>query len=179
MRIIGGSLKGRSFVAPRNLPTRPTTDNAKEGLFNVLHHSMELEGIDVLDLFSGIGSISLEFASRGAKSVTSVDDHPQCVAFLKKQSTAFGLQNVSAMKIKAQRFLHRCSKQFDIVFADPPYNLSVHEEIHQLIFENGILKEDGMFILEHEKTLDASEWPHFVEQRNYGKVQFSIFQVRT
>ena len=179
MRIIGGHLKGRSFAAPKSLPTRPTTDNAKEGLFNVLYHSHELEGIDVLDLFSGIGSMSLEFASRGANSVTSIDDHYQCVAFLKKQSSAFGLENVSVMKIKAQRFLHRCTNQFDIVFVDPPYNLKVHEEIHELIFETNILKVGGLFILEHDKTVDASQWSHFVEQRSYGKVLFSLFQVRT
>ena len=179
MRIIGGSLKGRSFRAPGNLPTRPTTDHAKEGLFNVLYHSVELEDVDVLDLFSGIGSISLEFASRGARSVTSVDDHPPCVAFLKSQSAQFGMENIVTMKIKAQRFLQRCTQQFDIVFADPPYTLKVHEEIHKLIFDNRILKEDGLFILEHDKTLDTFQWPHFTEQRHYGKVLFSIFQVRT
>lgn len=177
MRIIGGSLKGRSFKAPGNLPTRPTTDHAKEGLFNVLHHRVELQDLDVLDLFSGIGSISLEFASRGARSVTSVDDHPPCVAFLKNQSAQFGMENIYTMKIKAQRFLQRCSQQFDIVFADPPYSLKVHEEIHNLIFEKKILKENGLFILEHDKTLDTSGWSNFIEQRNYGKVLFSIFRL--
>lgn len=175
MRIISGSLKTRRFNAPGNLPTRPTTDRAKESLFNILHHEFDLTNITVLDLFAGIGSISFEFLSRGAIEVISVDKHPKCVQFIKSQSQAFELKNHLIYRQDAFKAIFLAKKKFDIVFADPPYDLPNIPDIHKKVFEADILAEGGWLIIEHGHDTSLSDLDNFQFSKSYGKSNFSIF----
>jgi 16S rRNA (guanine(966)-N(2))-methyltransferase RsmD len=177
MRIISGTLKGRRVVAPKNLPVRPTTDMAKEALFNILNNNYYFDEISVLELFSGIGSISLEFASRGTTQITSIDSHYGCVNFLNKTAEQFDLP-IQIIKSDVYAFLKKQSKKYDVIFADPPYNFSVDqlEKIHTLVFENKLLNEDGMLIIEHNKQTDLSELSSFSKVKNYGGNCFSFFE---
>ena len=176
MRIISGQLKGRTITPPRNLRARPTTDFAKENLFNVLQNLVDIEECDVLDLFSGTGSISYEFCSRGAKSVTSVEINAVHHNFIRKTAQELGLKNLYAVKANAFLYLKSCPKQFDLVFSDAPYDLEQAEEIIPLVLESQILKEDGIFIFEHSKEKNFSNHPLFWQLRSYGSVQFSFFK---
>lgn len=176
MRIISGQLKGRTITPPRNLRARPTTDFAKENLFNVLQNLIDIEECDVLDLFSGTGSISYEFCSRGAKSVTSVEINAVHHNFIRKTAQELGLKNLYAVKANAFLYLKSCPKQFDLVFSDAPYALEQAEEIIPLVLESQILKEDGIFIFEHSKEKNFSNHPLFWQLRSYGSVQFSFFK---
>ncbi|MBQ6861972.1 MAG: RsmD family RNA methyltransferase [Alistipes sp.] len=176
MRIISGQLKGRTITPPRNLRARPTTDFAKENLFNVLQNLIDIEECDVLDLFSGTGSISYEFCSRGAKSVTSVEINAVHHNFIRKTAQELGLKNLYAVKANAFLYLKSCPKQFDLVFSDAPYDLEQAEEIIPLVLESQILKEDGIFIFEHSKEKNFSNHPLFWQLRSYGSVQFSFFK---
>ena len=176
MRIISGQLKGRTITPPRNLRARPTTDFAKENLFNVLQNLIDIEECDVLDLFSGTGSISYEFCSRGAKSVTSVEINSVHHNFIRKTAQELGLKNLYAVKANAFLYLKSCPKQFDLVFSDAPYDLEQAEEIIPLVLESQILKEDGIFIFEHSKEKNFSNHPLFWQLRSYGSVQFSFFK---
>lgn len=176
MRIISGQLKGRTITPPRNLRARPTTDFAKENLFNVLQNLIDIEKCDVLDLFSGTGSISYEFCSRGAKSVTSVEINAVHHNFIRKTAQELGLKNLYAVKANAFLYLKSCPKQFDLVFSDAPYDLEQAEEIIPLVLESQILKEDGIFIFEHSKEKNFSNHPLFWQLRSYGSVQFSFFK---
>ena len=176
MRIISGQLKGRTITPPRNLRARPTTDFAKENLFNVLQNLIDIEECDVLDLFSGTGSISYEFCSRGAKSVTSVEINAVHHNFIRKTAQELGLKNLYAVKANALLYLKSCPKQFDLVFSDAPYDLEQAEEIIPLVLESQILKEDGIFIFEHSKEKNFSNHPLFWQLRSYGSVQFSFFK---
>jgi len=177
MRIIGGSLKGLRLNPPKNLPVRPTTDLAKEALFNILQNQIEFEGIKVLDLFSGTGNISMEFASRGADQVTSVDRSIQCVHYLKDTARKHGLANIKAYKDDVFKYLELETEQFDLIFADPPYDLNRIPEIPKVIFEKNMLLPDGLLIVEHQSMQNLSNHPAFVEQRRYGHSSFSIFKV--
>ena len=176
MRIITGKYRGRHFDIPRSFKARPTTDFAKENIFNVLTGYLDFEGISALDLFSGTGSISLELVSRGCSQVVSVEldrDHHRFITdCLKKMNTD------SCLPIRGDvfRFIKGCHQQYDFIFADPPYALKELPTIPDLIFEKGLLKEEGIFVFEHGKDHDFSAHPHFVEHRSYGSVNFSIFR---
>ncbi|MCR4812269.1 MAG: 16S rRNA (guanine(966)-N(2))-methyltransferase RsmD [Bacteroidales bacterium] len=175
MRIISGSLKGRRLNPPTNLPVRPTTDMAKEGLFNILNNYVDYEDCDVMDLFAGTGSITFEFVSRGAKSVTSVDINGPCTDFIKQSATRLNVQNLHVVRADVFDLLKRAYKKFDIIFADPPY---AHEGLAQLpdmVFEKDLLNDDGILILEHPREHSFEDHPHFWQHRNYGKVNFTLF----
>ncbi len=177
MRIISGTYKGRRFQAPKNLPTRPTTDRAKEALFNILNNRYYFDEINVLDLFAGIGSISLEFASRGTLEITSVDRHVKCVQFIEK--TAQSLEApLRVVKADVFRFLETYKGQTDLIFADPPYSFTLEEitKIHGLVFKKQLLKTDGIFIIEHAKHTNLSQLDFFSDQKNYGGSSFSFFE---
>lgn len=175
MRIISGIHKGRVIQPPKNLRARPTTDFAKENLFNVIASNLDIEEMDVLDIFAGTGSISYEFASRGAASVVSVEINAVHHNYIKNTAAGFGFTNLYAVKANAFLYLKSNAKQFDIIFADPPYDLAGIETIPNLIFERNMLKNTGWLILEHSKEYDFSNHPKFSQQRSYGSVQFSIF----
>ena len=183
MRIITGKYKGRHFDIPRTFKARPTTDFAKENIFNVLTGYLDFEGTTALDLFSGTGSITLELLSRGCAQVISIEadrDHhrfiQQCIQ--KLQTSGDGNRpQVSAIRGDVFRFVKSCKQQFDFIFADPPYALKELPTIPGLIFEQGLLKPDGIFVFEHGKDHDFSGDPHFVEHRSYGSVNFSLFRM--
>ena len=176
MRIIGGKFKGRRFQAPTNIKARPTTDFAREGLFNLLMHRLELSNAEVLDLFAGTGSLSFEFASRGAKRVISIDKDSTSFASIKKNAMAMDIDTVFCMRMDVLRYLKDRKDSFDIIFADPPYQLEVHEKVHQLIMENEFLRSDGLFILEHSEYTSFENLSGFIEQRQYGHVNFSFYK---
>ena len=175
MRIIGGSHKGRRITAPGSLPVRPTTDMAKEALFNILNNHYDFEGLKVLDLFAGIGSISYEFASRGAAEVLSVEMNPRCVNFITETSRKLDLKNLFVIRANVFTYLRRSGKKFDIIFADPPYDLEGIETIPDLVFENDLLDKDAWLIVEHSANIDFSDHSNLDQQRKYGKVNFSMF----
>jgi 16S rRNA (guanine(966)-N(2))-methyltransferase RsmD len=176
MRIIAGKHQRRIVKPPANLPVRPTTDIAKEALFNILNNISVIEGSKVLDLFAGTGSMSYEFASRGAVSVVSVDLNFKCIEFIKKTKRELDLQNLFPFRSDAFRYLQGCKSQFDIIFADPPYSLEGIEKVHSLVFENNLLAEEGLLIMEHPETKTFENFPYFVKERKYGKVHFSFFE---
>ncbi|MBT3209147.1 MAG: methyltransferase domain-containing protein, partial [Bacteroidetes bacterium] len=159
-----------------NTKVRPTTDIAKEALFNIFTNNFDFEELEILDLFAGTGSISYEFSSRGVVSIVSVDNNFKNIAFIEDTAESLGIENISAVKYDACKFLKVCNLQFDIVFADPPYIFKNVEEIPKLIFEHNILKKSGWLVLEHSKSFDFKGQPNFSEQRNYGKVNFSFFK---
>jgi 16S rRNA (guanine(966)-N(2))-methyltransferase RsmD len=176
MRIITGKYKGRHFDIPRTFKARPTTDFAKENIFNVLTQYVDFDGAEALDLFSGTGSITLELLSRGCARVVSVeadrDHHRFILQCLQK------LQDEKALCLRGDvfRFLKSCKQQFDFIFADPPYALKELPTIPDLVLERQLLKPDGIFVFEHGKDHDFSAHPHFLEHRSYGSVNFSLFR---
>ena len=176
MRIISGHFKGRRLQVPTNITARPTTDFAKEGLFNLLNNRIDFEGIDVLDLFAGTGSIGIEFISRDAKSVISVEQNERHSAFIRKVCGELKITNLSLIKTEVFKFIDTCHSQFDMIFADPPYELEQLAQIPDLIFTKKLLKEEGLFVLEHSSKNNFEQHPHFVDHRNYGNVNFSFFQ---
>lgn len=176
MRIIGGEYRGRIINPPKNLRARPTTDFAKENLFNVLQGVVDIEECDILDLFSGTGSISYEFASRGAKSITSVEINGVHNAFIKRTAAEFGIKNIYAVKANVFLYLKSCTKRFDIIFSDAPYDLEGSEAVVEQVFERNLLTEGGILIFEHSKSQSFTDHPHFWQSRSYGSVQFSIFK---
>jgi len=175
LRIIGGRYKGRRINPPSNFQARPTTDFAREGLFNILNNRVDFESINVLDLFSGTGSISYEFASRGAATVHLVETNPRHMAGIKKVLKELDLQNVRPIHIDVRAYLKTCKAKYDIVFADPPYELSWLKELPDLVTQAGVIKADGFFILEHPRDLNFDSHKLFFEHRNYGGVNFSFF----
>ncbi len=175
MRIIGGSKKGRVIQFPRDLPVRATTDFAKEGLFNILVNKIDFAETSVLDLFCGSGNISLEFASRGCKMITAVDQNFKCITFLKNISRDFDF-DIMTVKSEVIDFLNKTTSQFDLIFADPPYAMENIEKVHQLVFEKKLLKDNGIFIIEHEIRAKLDALMHFTQHRKYGNVNFSFFQ---
>ena len=176
MRIISGKYRGRTIVPPRNLRARPTTDFAKENLFNVLVNLVDFEELDVLDLFSGTGSISYEFASREARSVTSVEVNSVHHNFIRQTAKELKFENFFAVKANVFLYLKSCTKQFDLIFSDAPYDLVGSEEVIALVFEKNLLREDGFLIFEHSKDKNFSDHPNFWQSRSYGSVQFSFFK---
>jgi 16S rRNA (guanine(966)-N(2))-methyltransferase RsmD len=182
MRIITGKYKGRHFDIPRTFKARPTTDFAKENIFNVLVQYVDFDCAEALDLFSGTGSISLELVSRGCSRVVSVEldrDHHRFIQDCMKKLTANSqepIANIIPIRGDVFRFLKSCKQQFDFIFADPPYALKELATLPDLVFERQVLKEEALFVLEHGKDYDFSEHPHFVEHRQYGSVNFSLFR---
>ncbi len=176
MRIITGIYKGRRFDIPHTFKARPTTDFAKENIFNVLNSYIDFEGTTALDLFAGTGSISLELLSRGCQQVVSIEKDRDHHAFIRQCVQKLGADNSVVIRGDVFRYIKSCSQQFDFIFADPPYQLTELAQIPDLIFEKGLLKEEGIFVLEHGAQNDFSNHPHFVEHRKYGSVNFSIFQ---
>jgi len=175
MRIIGGRLKGLRLNPPKNLPVRPTTDLAKEALFNILQNKIGFDDIRVLDLFSGTGNISMEFASRGAAQVISVDRSVQCVHYLKDTARQHGLTNIKTFKDDVFKYLQLETDQYDLIFADPPYDMNQIPEIPKIVFEKNLLLPGGLLIVEHQSMQNLSNHPAFSEQRKYGHSSFSFF----
>ncbi|MFZ4521307.1 MAG: 16S rRNA (guanine(966)-N(2))-methyltransferase RsmD [Bacteroidales bacterium] len=176
MRIISGKYRGRRLQPSVNLPVRPTTDFAKEGLFNILNNMIDFEELKVLDLFAGTGSIAFEFLSRGAIEVTAVDSNPRCVDFIKKTAETFGADNIQAVKSNSFVFIKRMVATYDLVFADPPYDLEGIESIPDLLFSSNLLTPEGLLILEHSAAYKFEKYPNFDSHRQYGSVNFSFFK---
>lgn len=206
MRIIGGSLKGKTIMPPANYAARPTTDFAKEGLFNMLTNEFDLEEISVLDLFAGTGSISMEFASRGCKDIISIEMNPLHTRFIKQCSQSFKIKGMQVIRHNVFDFIKICTKQFDLIFADPPYNLEGLDTLPDRIFgltantlaeeeknftekeknisdekifeekSKCLVKNGGYFILEHPKSYSFENHPFFLKEKKYGNVHFSFFE---
>ena len=176
MRIITGRYKGRHFDIPRTFKARPTTDFAKENIFNVLQGYTDFDGKTALDLFAGTGSISLELASRGCQQVVSVEADRDHAAFIRQCFTKLGADNQLLIRGDVFKFLKTCRQSFDFIFADPPYALRELPQIPNLILESTLLRPDGLLVFEHGKDHDFSQHPRFVEHRQYGSVNFSIFR---
>ena len=176
MRIITGIYKGRHFDIPRSFKARPTTDFAKENIFNVMNGYVDFDGADALDLFAGTGSISLEMLSRGCREVVSVEADRDHAAFIRQCMAKIGADNDILIRGDVFRFMKSCRRKFDFVFADPPYALPELPTIPGLVFQHGLLKPGGVLVFEHGKHNDFSAEPHFVEHRSYGSVNFSIFR---
>lgn len=178
MRIISGIFKGRKFYPPADKwPTRPTTDYAKEGLFNILQNRLEFSETKFLDLFGGTGNHSYEFISRGCTNVTYVDKHGPCIAFVKKLSKELEIEDkITIVKEDVSKFIKTTSLSFDYIFAGPPYPLPWLDAIPDLIFSTQILKSDGLFVLEHNPEHNFTNHPNFASRRNYGTTIFSFFE---
>lgn len=177
MRIISGKYKGRVINPPRNLRARPTTDFAKENLFNVLGNMVDIEECDVLDLFAGTGSVSYEFASRGVRSVTAVEINAVHYNFIRKTAAELGFRDFYPVKANVFLYLKSTPKQFDVIFSDAPYDLEGSDEVVGLVFSRGLLRPGGVLVFEHSKGKDFSGHPNFLQLRSYGSVQFSIFRM--
>ncbi|NRB60917.1 MAG: 16S rRNA (guanine(966)-N(2))-methyltransferase RsmD [Winogradskyella sp.] len=177
MRIISGLYKGRKIVAPKNLPVRPTTDMSKEALFNILNNQYYFDDISVLDLFSGTGNISYEFASRGTENITAVDSHYDCIKFINQTAESFEML-LQTIKSDVFKFLETNKNKYDIIFADPPYDFDkeTFSKIPKLVFENQLLDEEGVLIIEHSKHTDLSDVKYFSQSKNYGGNAFSFFR---
>ena len=177
MRIISGLFKGRRVRAPKKLPSRPTTDMAKEGLFNILNNKYDFQDIEVLDLFSGTGNISYEFCSRGVKLIQSVDKDRRCVEFIKKTAKDLNM-SIQAIEANVYSFLQKNNGTFDVIFADPPYKMELEkfEKLIHLIFKNKLIKENGICIIEHSKYKDLSKIDNFKEIKCYSGNCFSFFK---
>jgi 16S rRNA (guanine(966)-N(2))-methyltransferase RsmD len=176
MRIIGGTLRGLRLNPPANLPVRPTTDMAKEALFNILQHQVEFETLTVLDLFAGTGNITFEFASRDAVQVTSVDRSIHCVNYIRSTAKQHKLDNIKVFKADVFKYLEAETDRYDLIFADPPYDLNRIPEIPKIVFDKDLLNANGLLIVEHQSMQNLSNQPNFVEQRRYGHSSFSFFK---
>ncbi len=178
MRIISGKHKGKRLTAPKNLPVRPTTDMAKESLFNILNNHYYFDEIKVLDLFGGIGSISFEFASRGTKNITTVDQHQGCIRYINSVNAQLEL-NIDTIKSDVYQFLEKCSQQYDIIFADPPYNFTLEQlqKLHHLVFSKNLLSIEGLLIIEHSNQISLEDLPYFDKSKKYGGNKFSFFNM--
>ncbi len=175
MRIISGKFKGKIITAPKSLPVRPTTDYAKTGLFNILRSRYDLKDISFLDLFCGTGNISFEMISEGAGNILAVDAHAGCVQFVNKTFKELNFKGGKAVKANVFKVLKSLDGKYDVIFADPPYELEGVMELPSLIFGSNLLKSEGLFILEHQSKVDYSAYPQFMEKRKYGNVGFSFF----
>ena len=180
MRIISGKYKGRRITAPKNLPIRPTTDMAKESLFNILNNFYHFDELKVLDLFSGSGGISYEFASRGTEDITAVDADFGCIKFIRQTSDAFDF-GINTVKSNVFSFLEKNKSEYDVIFADPPYNFSQEEfeKIPKLIFEYGLLADDGTLVVEHSTHTNLEKVEHFSHSKKYGSSVFSFFIIES
>ena len=172
MRIISGTHKGRRLMAPNTLPVRPTTDRAKEALFNILENRYFFDGKNALDLFSGTGNIAFEFASRGCERTLAVDNNFNCTNYIENTCNELGF-NISTVKSDSLKYLKNCKQEFNFIFADPPYDYEEYQELKNLVFGNNLVKKDGVLIIEHNK--ETSFKTDNVELKKYGTVHFSIF----
>ncbi len=177
MRIIGGDHKGRIVKPPAGLDLRPTTDLARESLFNILSNRLYFEELKVLDLFAGTGSISYEFISRGASLVHAVEIKPRHAFFIRQTSQEYNMTRLKVYISDARKFIGRLSFKYDLIFADPPYDLKWLPDIPSMIFDNECLAQNGLFILEHPKDYDFSNHTHWYEHRKYGSVNFTFFRM--
>lgn len=177
MRIISGKFKSKRITAPHKLPVRPTTDMAKEALFNILNNRFYFNEISVLDLFAGIGSISFEFVSRGTNNIISVDKHPGCIKFLHQINKELD-SHLIIIKSNVYTFLERTNQKFDVIFADPPYDFSDEkfQKIIDLVIDYNLLNEKGMLIIEHSNSTDLSQNVSFTQSKKYGGNMFSFFE---
>lgn len=176
MRIIGGRLGKRRLNPPGKMPhTRPTTDFAKEGLFNILENNLDISSLKTLDLFGGTGSISFELASRGAEDLTVIEKDSRMYEFIRETASDFGLKGFRVYKSDVFKYISQCQEKFDFIFAGPPYALKNIEEIHVLVFEKKLLNPGGWFVLEHTPRNDFSGFHFFADKRNYGTTVFSVF----
>ncbi|HKJ40857.1 MAG TPA: 16S rRNA (guanine(966)-N(2))-methyltransferase RsmD [Sunxiuqinia sp.] len=177
MRIVGGQFRGRQFHPGKSFKARPTTDMAKESLFNILMNQVDFDDINVLDLFAGTGSISFEFVSRGCQHVTAVELNYQHFQFIKSVVEKLGVEKqIKAIKTNGFHYVERTTDQFDLIFADPPYEHKRFADVPKLVLGNDLLKKDGLFILEHSKNYDFSDYQEWIETRHYGSVHFSFFR---
>ena len=177
MRIVSGKHRGKFIKAPVNIPSRPTTDMAKESLFNILNNSIYFDEVSVLDLYAGTGNISYEFLSRGSERVLAIDKHPGCVSFIMKMAKELDAEaELDVHKTNVMNYLKRGSEKFDIIFADPPYEYPEYDDLINLVFDQQSLKEDGLFILEHDFKQDFKSSPYFDKHKKYGNVNFSFFK---
>lgn len=176
MRIISGIRKGKRLTAPSSLPVRPTTDFAKEALFNILNNHFDFEDVTVLDLFAGTGNISYEFASRGALDIISVDSNQACINFIQKTASSLEFHQIKAIRADALQFISRYKMSADIIFADPPFDFERVNEIPEIVFQNHLLKPQGLLVVEHSIKTSMSAHVNFVEVRKYGSVCFSFFK---
>ena len=177
MRIISGKYKGRRITAPKTLPARPTTDISKEALFNILNNKFYFNSLSVLDLFAGIGSISFEFASRGAEDIICVDLHYNSLKFIQKTAQELNF-NIKTIKSDVFKYLEKTTLKHDVIFADPPYNFEKDQfaKIITLVFDNDLVNEDGVLIIEHSKHTDLSDIKNFDYSKKYGGSMFSFFE---
>ncbi len=183
MRIIGGNLRGKQINLPTNYKARPTTDFAKEGLFNTISNEFDLESCRILDLFSGTGSISYEFASRGCPEIYSIEMSPINAKYIKNTSSVMGIGSIQVVRHNVFDFLDICKLDFDIIFADPPYEIAMLDSIPDKVFRSvsdnskvPLLRENGLFILEHPINYSFVSHPHFIKEKKYGNVHFSFFR---
>ena len=176
MRIVSGKYKGRRITAPKQLPVRPTTDMAKEALFNILNNLYYVDDISVLDLFSGTGNISYEFASRGTENILAVDANYGCIKFINQTSESFEM-SINTIKSDVYKFLEKSKQKHDVIFADPPYGFELKEfaKIPELVFKNQLLEDEGILIVEHSKHTKLDELEHFSYSKSYGSNMFSFF----
>ena len=175
MRIIGVKYKSRRFQLPKKFQARPTTDMARESLFNILNNIVDWESTDALDLFSGTGSVAIEFVSRGCPRVISVESNAKNHAFIQKIKEQLNAKELLTVKSDVFSFIKSCKQSFDLIFADPPYDLKDFDKIPAKILSNDLLKTDGIFILEHSKKNSFKDHASFKEERKYGNVHFSFF----
>ncbi|MBC7418271.1 MAG: 16S rRNA (guanine(966)-N(2))-methyltransferase RsmD [Pedobacter sp.] len=176
MRIIGGNLRGIRLQPPGNLPVRPTTDMAKEALFNILQNRFDLETCKVLDLFAGTGNLTLEFASRGCEKILAVDQHFACIRWIKEVAEKHHFNNVEVRKADVFKLLNQLTETYDIIFADPPYNLATIPQIPVMVHERSLLAPDGLLVVEHESNMQMDAQPGYTETRKYGNSSFSFFK---
>ena len=177
MRIIRGKYKTRRYKFPKGFPSRPTTDYAKEGLFNILEHQYPNSELKILDLCAGTGNISIEFLSREAGTVLAIDKNYSAIKHMKSVVKELGCENeMTIYKAEIIKFLEKTELKFDLIFADPPYTYEYHAKIAELVFERNILNEDGVLIIEHGRETKLEEVAHFDFSRMYGNVHFSFFE---
>lgn len=177
MRIISGKYGRRRFDVPTSITARPTTDMARENLFNVLAGVIDLEGLTVLDLFAGTGAMSFEFLSRGAAHVTAVEKARVQADFIKRVQGQLGDPNLTLVRGDVFKFVSSCRQSFDVIFADPPYDLPRFADVPRLVLDSPLVHDGTLFIMEHPREHDFSALPHFAQQRVYGKVNFSLFEI--
>jgi 16S rRNA (guanine966-N2)-methyltransferase len=174
LRIIGGKNRGRKLHVPAGVALRPTTDLAKESLFNILNNLIDFENLSVLDLFAGTGGISFEFYSRGSNPVVAVEINPRCTEFIQRTALQLNYSGLSVIKTDVVHFLKQSERKWDLIFADPPYDFQSIPELHDLIFSRKLLNPGGIFVLEHDKSIDLKSAAGFFDHRKYGKVNFSF-----
>lgn len=175
-RIISGRLRGKIIKAPGNLPVRPTTDFAKESLFNIINNNFHFENIKALDLFAGTGNLSYELASRGCNDVVAVDLSNRCHQFIEKTAKELNFEGLKSRKANALDFVKRETREYDLIIADPPYDYEEYTKLIEAIFAKNLLSKDGMLVMEHDIRGDLSDSEYFYETRKYGKVRFTFFQ---